>query len=266
MIDLYDNFESFGATKLPGMTSLFRAACRRAAGLTVVSQALDEYVAQYYQPTGLRQVIGNGVRRDLFFPRERGEARAALGLPLSARLIGTAGAISAERGISDLFEAFLRLAEQDDELWLIYAGPHDATPSRYPHPRIIDLGVLTLDRVSTLLSALDVAVVCNRDSDFGRYCFPLKLYEIIACGVPLVAASLGDVREVLEPYPGSLYSPGDVSGLAAQIRRQLAQPTPAAEALAPSWRHWSNSLEGFIERVLASVQTQGPRQGRSRGC
>lgn len=248
VIDLYDNFESFTATRLPGVGPLFRAACRRAAGLTVVSQSLCDYVVPTYGINAPVTVVGNGVRCDLFYPRDREAARASLGLPIGVRLVGTAGAISADRGIAVLFDAFMELATSDPSLHLVFAGPRDATPCRYRHPRILDLGVLPFAQVPEFYSALDVAVVCNRDSAFGRYCFPQKLHEIIACHTPLVAARVGDVRELLINYPNSLYRPDDLGDLAEKIREQLDRPRPV-ERPPLTWVELGGELEKFLRAV-----------------
>lgn len=248
VIDLYDNFESFGLNRLPGMTSLLRAACRNADGLSMVSHTLDAYVGTHYGSAAQRIVIGNGVREDLFYPRNREDARAQLGLPSKAWLIGTAGAISTGRGIADMFRAFLHLATRYENLWLVHAGPRDATPSAYRHKRIIDLGILPHARVPVLLSALDVAVVCNRDSTFGRYCFPQKLHEIIACGTPLVAAAVGDVADLLRTWPDRLYSPGDFLALAGKIEDLLCHPAPLNQQ-PMTWSQETIKLETFFEAI-----------------
>ena len=249
VIDLYDDFESFAATRLLGVGPAFRAACRRAACLTVVSQTLRDHVVATYGIRGTVTVIGNGIRRDLFHPRDCQQARANLGLPLDARLVGTAGAISADRDIATLFDAFLALADSDPALYLVFAGPRDGTPARYSHPRIIDLGLLPLERVPELLSALDVAVVCNQDSAFGRHCFPLKFHEIIACGTPVVAACVGDIATILAAEPKRLYRPGDTAGLARRIAEQMDTPRPINELVVPDWDDWS----AIVERVLATA-------------
>lgn len=248
VIDLYDNFESFAATRLPGVGPLFRAACRRVAGLTVVSQALCDYVVPTYGINAPVTVVGNGVRCDLFHPRDREAARASLGLPIGVRLVGTAGAINADRGIAVLFDAFMELATGDPSLHLVFAGPRDATPCRYRHPRILDLGVLPFARVPEFYSALDVAVVCNRDSAFGRYCFPQKFYEIIACHTPLVAARVGDVREALVEYSDHLYQPDNPRDLAAKIRKQLVNPLPI-DWKPLTWIELGKKLEDFLKVV-----------------
>ncbi len=251
VVDLYDNYESFGLTKLPGMTKLLRAACRAADGLTVVSHPLDEFIASNYGVTGPRQVIRNAVPNTLFYPRNKHEARDIFGLPSKARLIGTAGAITRGRGIEVLFQAFLRLTENDPDLWLVLAGPRDETPKRFPHPRIIDLGLLEPERVPLVINALDVAVICNLDSDFGRYCFPQKFYEIVSCGVPLVAAEVGELKTLLSSWPDCLYPVNSVDGLADKILRQLTIPVRPQAIFVPTWADEADKLERFFTNLIS---------------
>lgn len=246
VIDLYDNYESFNGTKVPGVRALFRRACRAADGLTVISHMLDDYVDTTYGTHRPRRVLGNAVPKEVFFPREKQEARESLGLPKTGRLIGTAGALTKERGISVLFDAFLRLAADDPDLWLVLAGPRDETLRRYPQERIIDLGILDPDRVPLVLNALDVAVICNLDSDFGRYCFPQKFYEIVACGVPVVAANVGEMKRLLAPWPDLLFPPTSAAVLAERIGRQLGAPLFPHEIQVPAWKDQAIELERFL--------------------
>lgn len=244
-VDLYDNFESFAATRLPGVRLAFRTAVREAALVTCVSRPLAELVRVTPGCRGRIAVIENATDPLLFRVREQAACRAALGLPQDALLIGTAGALSASRDIGLLFDAFARLADEQPRLHLVLAGPRDAGLALPSGAHVHDLGQLPLERVALLFAALDVAVVCNRDSAFGRYCFPQKLQEILACGVPVVAAAVGAVEDVLRGEPRSLYAPGDLAGLVTALRGQLANPAACAVAV-PSWRDMAARLDELL--------------------
>lgn len=248
VLDLYDNYDHFGLTRLPGIRRAYHAACRRATGLTVVSHTLADHVRHHVAPNTPATVVINGVRKDIFRPLDRMEARAHLGLPLSATIIGTAGAITEERGISDLFDAFLQLASQDSSIHLAYAGPRDKTPSRYHHPRIIDLGMLPWTKVPLLINALDIVVICNRESTFGRYCFPLKLQEARSCGVSVVAASVGDTVNVLHDQPGALYPPGKPALLAQAIDFQMQFSQQTTNSV-PDWKDIALDVQQALLRA-----------------
>ena len=47
-IDLYDNFEAFSATKLPGVMFMFRRSVKKADGVTVFSQPMAAHVVEPY--------------------------------------------------------------------------------------------------------------------------------------------------------------------------------------------------------------------------
>lgn len=259
VVDLYDNYESFGLSKPPGVIPLLRRACRAASGLTLVTRTLADHVAaDYGLPAGQpRLVLGNAVDTALFRPLDRQAARRELGLPEDALLVGTAGALDASRGIATLLEAAEHLAAAHPGLRLALAGPCDGSLDRFRHRPIVYLGILPPTRVPAFWNALDVAVVVNRDSDFGRYCYPQKLQEIVACGVPLVASRIGEVAELLRDTPASLADPDSPAALAERISAQILEKTRVDRKQVRSWAQRAEELSDFFETVLA-------RSGESR--
>jgi glycosyltransferase involved in cell wall biosynthesis len=109
-------------------------------------------------------------------------------------------------------------------------------------PGIIDLGILPLDQVPILLNALDVAVICNRDNDFGRYCFPQKAREIMACQVPVVAARVGSMEELFCDHPSWLYDPDSAGSLAEALESRLNEPD-TGYGYVPDWSDLALELE-----------------------
>ena len=180
VIDLYDNFEAFSATKLPGVLSMFRSAVKKADGVTFFSQRMADHVIQTYPMTNPHTVILSGVRKDLFYPQDRSTCRRDLKLPAAAKIIGVAGALDSSRGIDTLFSAFATLAEEMPGLHLALAGARSPKQKIPSGPKIHDFQSLPHERVPIFLNALDLAVICYRRSAQGRYSFPQKAYEIIA--------------------------------------------------------------------------------------
>lgn len=196
-------------------------------------------------------VIGNGISPEKFQPQSRLESRSRLGLPSDAVLVGSAGALDRSRGFDDLIEAFQLLKNEFSDVRLVVAGPRDKTLGISGIDGIIDLGTLPHDQVSLLFSALDVGVVCNRDSKFGRACYPMKLAEMVACGLPVVAAALGDVPQILGQRDQCLYSPGDSSQLMRRIRSQVIDPVHVDRKSIASWNELGLALSAVLERVAA---------------
>jgi glycosyltransferase involved in cell wall biosynthesis len=103
--------------------------------------------------------------------------------------------------------------------------------------------------VTLLINALDLAVVCYRRSAQGEVSFPQKAYEIIACRVPLVAAAVGSMNELLAEYPQCLYEPENPKSLAQAIERQL-QARMVVDLTVPSWADSARQLAEFFEKVV----------------
>ncbi|HYJ17247.1 MAG TPA: glycosyltransferase [Candidatus Limnocylindria bacterium] len=249
-IDLYDNFEAFSATKLPGVMFMFRRSVRKADGVTFFSQPMAAHVIKTYPMTSPHTVILSGVRKDLFYPQDRNSCRKDLKLPAAAKIIGVAGALDSSRDIDTLFSAFATLAEEMPNLHLALAGARSSKQKIPRGPKIHDFQSLPHERVPLFLNALDLAVVSYRRSAQGKYSFPQKAYEIIACGVPLVAAAVGSMNELLRDYPNCLYEPEDAISLARAIRLQLEAKT-AAQIIAPSWADSAAQLSRFFEKIAA---------------
>lgn len=259
VLDLYDNYDHFTLTALPFVRHQYHQACRSAAVITTVSNTLANYVRETIAPATPVQVIGNGVNTNVFKPLDARQCRKQLNLPIDARIIGSAGAMKASRNINDLFEAFTLMADRDPDLYLTIAGPQDKTPARYTHPRIINMGILDWQLVPMLINALDVAVVCNRDDTFGRYCFPLKFQEAMACGVPVCAAMVGDVAHLLKDHPTMQYRPGDALQLAEKLNTLLAGERESVSYTVSDW----TALAAQLDKILQNAAQQPPASPRN---
>jgi glycosyltransferase involved in cell wall biosynthesis len=254
VIDLYDNFEAFSASKIPGVLPGFRRAVKAADGVTAFSTRLAGHVERSFPRTKPTIVIENGIRKDLFGPREKNVCRQRLGLPTDSIIIGTAGALDESRGIETLFQAFQALTHEIDDLHLALAGPRSARLAIPNGARVHDLANLPHRNVAEFLNALDLAVICYRKSAQGDISFPQKTYEIVACRTPFVAARVGSMIELFEKYPDCLFEPENPVSLAQAIRRQL-EHTNIVEIPVPSWNDSARRLSAFFQRVLAEDAT-----------
>jgi len=248
VIDLYDNFESFSATRIPGMTSMFRRALRCADGITCVSRPLARYARETSSCKCPIQVIENAVPEGVFYPMNRANSRRALDLPQDGIFIGTAGAISRSRGIELLFKAFEILAQEQPNVHLVLAGPCDKGLRMPQHPRLHYLGMLPANRVPVFLSTLNISIICNRESAFGKYCFPQKFHESVACGVPVVAAGTGSMLELLKDAPELIFKPESVDSLVNVLRGQIVKPLVLPVEV-PTWTALGNQLADFFSLV-----------------
>ena len=68
----------------------------------------------------------------------------------------------------------------------------------------------------SILNSLDLLFVMNRPGAFGDYSYPAKLYEAMACGVPVVAANVAGTSWVLREHAEMLARAGDVEDFATK--------------------------------------------------
>jgi glycosyltransferase involved in cell wall biosynthesis len=245
VFDLYDNFESFLIARLPVIKQLYRYVVKKCDAITCVSRPLAGLVESYGRKNRTI-ILENAVRKDLFLPLNKQKCREALKLPQNVRLIGTAGALTKNRGIKTLFEAYNIIKHKYHDLHLAVAGPRDIRTPK--DTGIHDLGILPFERVPIFLNALDIAIVCNLENDFGKYCFPLKAREFMACDLPIIAAGVGSLKELFADHPEWLYSPGDKKSLIEVLERRLSDKT-TAYSVPPAWKDIANLLENTMLRI-----------------
>lgn len=176
------------------------------------------------------------------------EARARLGLPAAGPLIGFAGRMAPEKGIDLLLEALAHLP-----------AAHAAIAGRGPlaedmRSRAALLGVAGrahflghLDDIRPLLWACDIYTQPSRREAFG-----LAAAEAAALGLPVVAARVGGLRDiVLDGITGRLVQPGSAVTLAAGLANLLGDRARAHALGTAGARHARQHFA--IEMVLDSI-------------
>jgi glycosyltransferase involved in cell wall biosynthesis len=163
-------------------------------------------------------------------------------------IIGTAGALHRSRDIHSLFRAFEILAAENDRLHLAVAGPRKWNLRIPASARIHDLEILPHEQIPAFINSLDLAVIGYSDSPQGRYSFPQKAYETLACRVPLIAAAVGTMEDLLKQRPDCLFEPDHPESLAAAARRQLQNPV-VLDIAVPTWEALAKQLEKFFALI-----------------
>ncbi len=107
-----------------------------------------------------------------------------------------------------------------------------------------------------------VFVIPNLDSTTARlFTSPLKLFEAMASGRPLVASDLPSLREVLRHEENALLVPaGDAKALASALRRLADEPETGARLAARaaedvkrySWDERGRRLGALLRRVVSA--------------
>lgn len=206
------------------------AACRAlsaAGAVLAVSDAVADWARRHVGEAARVHTIANGVDTRRVTPSGRPATPEA-----GARFtVGFVGTLRPWHDVPTLADAFAALVAEDPTYQLLIVGDGPLgqqlrswveTTGLEDHVELT--GAVAPDRVPDLLRRMDLAVApYPRIDDF--YFSPLKIYEYLAAGLPVVASDVGDLRSVLEgDRLGTLVEPGDPTALARAIRSLRADP------------------------------------------
>ncbi len=188
-----------------------------------VSAAVRADLIAHNIPAELTAVIRNaidiaGVRASQL-PRD--EARAYLGLPLQATVVGTLGRTKPIKGHKYLIEAYGRLMRRHADLWLIIIGGGEGEDdvrncinALGPGARAIVTG--QVNDAYRFLKALDLFVLPSLSEGFG-----LSLLEAMAANLPVIGSRVGGIPEAVGA-DGILVDRADAQQLADAIETALS--------------------------------------------
>ncbi|EIL97155.1 MULTISPECIES: glycosyltransferase [Rhodanobacter] len=241
LVDAYDNFEAYMPWNLP-LHWLWRRAVRSADLVTAAGPQLADRL-QSYRRSGEPAAVLPMAADPEFVPLDKTACRQALGLPIQATYVGYVGSWSASRGSSLLIDAFRRARAVRPDLQLLLSGrpPREALDE----PGVTATGYLPDAELPILLNALDLACVVTADTHFGRYSYPAKLCEAMACNIPVVATATGAVRWMLGEHAEHLAPLGNPKTYAERMLALLATPCTRYQR-PPSWEDVAVKLENLL--------------------
>ena len=186
----------------------------------------------------------------------RARARAALGLPGDATVVGAVGRLTYQKAPEDFLGALQALGRPDvTGVWVgdgELAGRVAAQARQTPGVRVVLAGQRA--NVPELLPAFDVFALPSRYEGL-----PTAVVEAMVCGVPVVATAVNAVGDVVVPgETGLLVPPGRPALMADAVRFLLDSPDAAARmAAAARARLGQRFGEQALRQALTAAYSHG---------
>ncbi len=192
------------------------------------------------------------------------EAKKTLRLPEDKILLGYVGMLSnmgEEKGVEEILKAMIFLEEN---YYLILIGGYKQEVDHYRslcadlkiNHRIEFVGYKERKYLPLYLKAFDLALAIYPGGHYDKSLSPLKIFEYMATGVPIVASDIPAVRKILNKENSWLVEPNNPEQLATMIKqvtsdsnRQKKAEQAKSDARWHSWARRAETIESFIVKV-----------------
>ncbi len=219
-----------------------------------------EELEQYYgaAPEKIR-VVPCGVNMELFQPVDKAAARKKLGLN-DQKILLFVGRIDPLKGADRLLKAIPYLKDFNSLRLVLIGGDESSSVEIEKLKKLsVELGIsdkitfqgtVKQTDLADYYSAADVCVVPSYYESFG-----LVALEALACGTPVVASDIGDVKNIIRPgQTGYVVRTNAPEKLAEGIACILSQPlrdieTALAIRASVSRYGWTNVAGGIIREM-----------------
>jgi predicted glycosyltransferase/glycosyltransferase involved in cell wall biosynthesis len=246
-----------------------RRAFTAARLLFAVSRGVANYLnASYHKETnGKVHLMPNAVN-PIRFPEK---IRSSLPAKSGIFTVGFVGSLKPWHGLNILVEALSILIQKDAHhnirLLIVGDGPEreklvkDLTDRNLLEDTEFT-GKVDPSEIPGLLASMDVSVAPYPDLD-DFYFSPLKIYEYMAAGLPVIASRIGDLPELIKDgINGFLVPPGDSISLAAVLSKlksdrdlRLAVGSRARTTVFQS-HTWDNNVRRILDLSRMEVTAQ----------
>lgn len=209
-------------------------ALRRCDRVVVLTDGLRRLVQSQYGVQADRVVVlPSGSDTVMFRPRESRTCRQEEHLDLTCQYIGFVGSFYRYQGLATLLEAFTRIHDRRPSTRLLMIGEGEETAALFEQAAqrglsswITWTGRVEYTRVPTWIGAMNVCVApfCGDRGETS----PVKVFDYLACGRPVVASAIPSVTALFSRANGVvLVQPDQIDALAEAVLDLLAHPDEA---------------------------------------
>ncbi|OQA39080.1 MAG: D-inositol 3-phosphate glycosyltransferase [Parcubacteria group bacterium ADurb.Bin316] len=238
---------------------LVKKNIKRNGGIIVISDNLKKFLVEKGADERKIFVARDGVDLKQFIIKESSEeCRLKLNLPQDKKIVLYTGHLYKWKGVDILAEAAQYL---DNNFLVLFVGGLEQDIKRFKEKYSVNnninfIGWKTYDLMPYYMKAADVLVLPNSaEEEISRlYTSPMKLFEYMASGRPIVASDLPSIREILNERNAVLVESDQPSKLASGIKKVIEDPNLAMkisqQALSDVAQYsWKNRAENILHSI-----------------
>lgn len=244
---------------------LYKRIWRRAHKIIAITEGLKNLIVKNGVDADKILVAPDAVDLAAFnaITGDKDDLKIELGFSKDDFLVGYVGrfkTLGMEKGIKTMIESLPILGK---DVKMVFVGGEEPEIKDYKIfanrfnalPQCVFIGYQPYSKVIKYMKATDALVIpFPNKPHFALYASPLKLFEYMASGRPIIASDLPALREILNDKSALFFKPEDAADLARAIKMiknsqtlgyHLSQQA-LADVKAHTWRERANNILNFI--------------------
>lgn len=253
-LEVHDTYDDFR----------FGFVLRRAARIFCLTSGLAEDLRSRFGVKAPIVILPDAVNaREFHITEDKRTLRAKFHLPPEARIASYVGSVGVHpwKGVDVFLDSYDDI--DDPTVHYVVAGVQDedldALRSEHAGKGITFLGWLTRRDAAEIMALSDVLVLPNKSGPLvsERYTSPMKLFEYMASGTPVVASDLPSIREIANEDSAVLVRANDSRALARGVEEVFTDPAAAraraTQAIKKAEHHsWERRADTIVRHVSAT--------------
>jgi len=253
------------AHSLPQNSKKYLRFWQRCAGIVAITQGLKKDLINLGMAENKIMVAPDAVDVAKFqITNSKLQIREKLNLPVDKKIVMYTGHLYGWKGVQTLAEAAEFL---DKDIIVVFVGGTDFDLDNFKNKnnkliengKILLLGQRPPKEVPEFLVATDCLALPNsgKEDRSEKHTSPMKLFEYMAAGKPIVASDLPSIREVLNENNVTFFKADSADDLAEKIKQVLENQEPAQRRATQAKEDAKNyTWQKRVEKIISFLKNE----------
>ncbi len=251
-------YEKHGAARFIQKYSISRLKKDKKSFLVGVTK---KSVQELHGSINIPLYLPNGVDEKLFFPKPRNNDSPTIGY------VGLLETYGADKGVINAVNEIIKINKYSNSRTIIVGGPEfkldeirELVKTKKQENNFQILKFMEYEKVAELMKSLDIGIVpYPKENHMNLYASPLKIFELAASGVPILASNIDSHLELNDLNLGIQYFEHNNFDDFREKLHELIDNTELRDSLSKKSLEniqklfWVNRTENIIQSVRSSI-------------